>query len=50
MAKDIRAVKYLESSALTQEGLSTVFETAVEAVLNPSKLKEPKKASCCALV
>ncbi|KAK5967439.1 Rho GTP-binding protein RhoG [Trichostrongylus colubriformis] len=46
-AQKIKAVKYLECSALTQQGLKQVFEDAVRAVINPKPLKQKK--SCMIL-
>jgi len=39
MAKDIRAMGYMECSALTQKGLKTVFDEAIKAVVFPKKGK-----------
>ena len=43
MANDVGAVKYLECSAKTNQGLRQVFESAIEIVLYPST---PPKRQC----
>ncbi|CAB1351149.1 unnamed protein product [Coregonus sp. 'balchen'] len=47
LARDLRAVKYVECSALTQRGLKNVFDEAILAALEPPETK-PKKR--CALL
>uniref|UniRef100_A0A914DXI5 Uncharacterized protein n=1 Tax=Acrobeloides nanus TaxID=290746 RepID=A0A914DXI5_9BILA len=42
-ANRIKAVKYLECSALTQHGLSDVFHEAVRAVISPKPAKSKKR-------
>lgn len=44
MAKDIGAVKFLECSALTQEGLKQVFDDAIRAAI--TKPKKKKQRGC----
>ena len=48
MAAKINAVKYMECSALTQDGLKNVFDEAIRAALVPKKKKE-KKSPCLLL-
>jgi len=44
-AREIGAVAYLECSALTQEGLKSVFDEAIRAALN--KRPAQQQAKCC---
>uniref|UniRef100_A0A8C3CIZ0 Cell division control protein 42 homolog n=1 Tax=Cairina moschata TaxID=8855 RepID=A0A8C3CIZ0_CAIMO len=46
LARDLKAVKYVECSALTQKGLKNVFDEAILAALEPP---EPKKTRRCVL-
>ena len=43
MMKEIDAVKYLECSALTQEGLNAVFDEATRAGLDNCRLSEKQR-------
>ena len=49
LQKDIVASKYVECSALTQEGMRNVFDEAIRAVWSPGLMKKPKKSSCSLL-
>ena len=51
MAKDIKAVSYIECSAMTRFGLKEVFDEAIRAVLYPKEKEEKKKwYSSCTLL
>ncbi|KAG0670857.1 Rho GTPase [Kluyveromyces marxianus] len=45
LARELRAVKYVECSALTQRGLKNVFDEAIVAALEPSVIKKSKKCT-----
>ncbi|GFS60237.1 cdc42 homolog [Trichonephila inaurata madagascariensis] len=47
LAKELKAVKYVECSALTQKGLKNVFDEAILAALEPP---EPKPRRKCRLL
>jgi GTPase SAR1 family protein len=48
LAKDIRAIKYMECSALTRTGLKNVFDEAISIALFGSQNKQ-KKRGCTIL-
>ena len=50
MSREIKAVKYLECSALTSKGLKQVFDEAVRAALCPGRTPECRKYGSCAIL
>uniref|UniRef100_A0AAX7VIK5 Cell division cycle 42, like n=1 Tax=Astatotilapia calliptera TaxID=8154 RepID=A0AAX7VIK5_ASTCA len=47
LSRELKAVKYVECSALTQRGLKNVFDEAILAALEPPETKTKKR---CALL
>ncbi|KAL0473822.1 putative CDC42 protein [Neurospora intermedia] len=50
LAQDLDAVKYVECSALTQEGLKNVFDEAIVAALEPPQKKTSKRDKKCLIL
>ena len=50
MMKDITAIRYVECSSLTQNGLKEVFDEAIRAVLIPRKLPKKRNRHNCRFV
>jgi len=49
MARDIKAVGFMECSALTQKGLKNVFDEAIKCVVFPNKGSKSKGPKCILL-
>jgi hypothetical protein len=50
MAREIKAVAYMECSALTQKGLKLVFDEAIKCVIFPKKGGKGKKKVDCLIL
>ena len=50
LTHQVKAVKYLECSAKTGEGVKAVFEEAIMEALAPKKKEEEKRGNKCVLL
>jgi len=50
MAREIKAVGYLECSSLTQKGLKAVFDESIKCVIFPKKSKEGRRSKTCSIM
>jgi GTPase SAR1 family protein len=50
MAKDIKAVCYMECSALTQKGLKQVFDEAIKSVVFPDRNNTKSSKGKCTIL
>ena len=46
LARELGAYKYIECSALTQQGLEGVFDDSIRCVLDAMKKPKKKKKKC----
>jgi len=49
LARELGAYKYIECSALTQQGLKGVFDDAIRCVLDMQKKPKKKRSKCTIL-
>jgi Ras-related C3 botulinum toxin substrate 1 len=49
LATELGAYRYMECSALTQQGLKHVFDGAIRCVLEQSQKSKNTKKSCCCI-
>ena len=50
LAKDVDAVKYVECSALTRDGVQNVFDEALRVAIDHMQKEENQKKKCCLIL